>query len=334
MFDLGKPLHQPACLLSIFSSGMKLTPMDNSSDSSKEIHSDLDLEEWYTKHWSPPKAYRIKLWIIKYMHMAIEKAFEYAGLTGKGHQNALNLQIESKEFSFFNLPRNFHGIRILFLSDFHLGTPKELPDIIASKVKYLEVDLCLLGGDYRHCATRPSRPFLNDMKKIISNIRAPLGIYGVLGNHDGPELIPALERMGIKILLNESISIVNGNHRFNLIGVDDFYSFRRHDVNKAFNGVPPDEFNLFLAHSPDLFQQAQAHGADLYLCGHTHHGQVQLPCIGPVFMATSAPREFSAGHWQYKTMTGYTSPGLGTVAAPVRFRCPPKAVVLTLNNHH
>ena len=264
--------------------------------------------------------------------MVMQGIFTYSGLFHKGYENALDLQIEYIEVPCSNLPENFCNTKILFLSDFHLGTVKELPEIITSKIKHLEYDLCVLGGDYRHCVTHPSHPFLAAMEKILLSIHAPLGIYGVLGNHDGPEIIPAMEQMGVKMLVNDSISITKGTQNINLVGVDEFNDFRRHDLNKAFLGVSPEEFNIFLSHSPDLFQQAQDYGSNLYLCGHTHHGQIQLPKIGPILTFSSAPRRFTKGAWHYKTMAGYTGPGLGTVAASVRFRCPPKAVVLTLCN--
>jgi uncharacterized protein len=308
---------------------MKNTPQNLSE---KPILTDQDLNTWYCSNWAPPRTHRIKLKIVKYIHQAMQGIFTCSGFFHNGFENSLDLQIEYIDVPFSNLPDSFHNTKILFLSDFHLGVVKELPEIIISKIKNLEFDLCLLGGDYRHCATHPSRPFLADLEKILLSIRPPLGIYGVLGNHDGPELIPALERMGVKMLVNDSVSIIKGKQHINLVGVDEFNVFRRHDLNKAFQGVFADEFTMFLSHSPDLFKQAQVHGADLYLCGHTHHGQIQLPIIGPVLTFSSAPRGFTIGTWNYKTMTGYTGPGLGTVAASVRFKCPPKVVVLTLCN--
>ena len=296
----------------------------------KPILTDQDLKTWYSSHWVPPRTYRIKLEIIKYIHQAMQGIFTFSDVIHNGFKNSLDLQIEYIDAPFSNLPENFHNTKILFLSDFHLGVVEELPEIIISKIKDLEFDLCLLGGDYRHCATHPSRPFLAELEKILKPIRPPLGIYGVLGNHDGPEIIPALERMGVKMLVNDSVSIDKGKHHIKLIGIDEFNVFGRHDLQKAFRGVSMDEFSIFLSHSPDLFRQAQVHGADFYLCGHTHHGQIQLPIVGPLLTFSSAPRGISMGAWNYKTMAGYTGPGLGTVAASVRFRCPPKAVLLTL----
>jgi uncharacterized protein len=300
---------------------------------SKKILTDQDLESFYSNYGPSKLSRTIILKIIKYIHIFMEGTFIFLGLHGRGYQNALDLQVDYKEIILPNLPTSFINIKILLLSDFHLGTIKELPKIIIDKIKNLEVDLCLLGGDYRHCCTNPTLPFLEDLEEIVSSINPSLGIYGVLGNHDGPEIIPAMERMGIKMLINDSVRINKGTQYINLIGIDEFNVFRRHDLEMAFQNVSSTDFNILLSHSPDLFKQAESHGSDLYLCGHTHHGQIQFPIIGPVVTFTSAPRKLAIGDWKYKGMEGYTSPGLGTVAAPVRFRCPPMATVLTLKGN-
>ena len=135
------------------------------------------------------------------------------------------------------------------------------------------------------------------------------------------------------MLTNDSVRIKKGAQYINLIGIDEFNVFRRHDFKIAFMNVSSTDFNIFLSHSPDLFKLAESHGSDLYLCGHTHHGQIQFPIIGPLVTFTSAPRKLAIGDWQYREMAGYTSPGLGTVAASVRFRCRPMATVLTLKKN-
>jgi uncharacterized protein len=300
---------------------------------SREILTDEDLESFYSYHGDPQLRSRIFLKMIKYIHIFMEGVFIFLGLYRRGYQNALDLQVDHKEVCFSNLPKTFKNTKILLLSDFHLGTVKELPKIIIDKIKNLEVDLCFLGGDYRRCCTHPSHPFLEDLEEIVSSIHPSIGIYGVLGNHDGPEIIPAMERMGIKMLINDSVRIKKGNQFINLIGIDEFNVFRRHDLKIAFKNVSSTDFNIFLSHSPDLYKQAESHGSDLYLCGHTHRGQIQLPIIGPIITCTSAPRKLAIGDWQYKGMVGYTSPGLGTVATSVRFRCPPMATVLTLKGN-
>ena len=90
--------------------------------------------------------------------------FKFSGLSRRGYENALDVQVEHIEVGFFNLPEEFNGFRILFLSDFHLGVMKELPEIIIAKIRNLEVDICLLGGDYRGCIFNPRLPFLKELE--------------------------------------------------------------------------------------------------------------------------------------------------------------------------
>ena len=316
--------------VSLLKNSSTLVESDSKCHPRKEILTDQDLEWWYDNSLSRSLRAKFIFKCLKFRHRLLKSVFKFSGLSRRGYENALDVQVEHIEADFFNLPKEFNGLRILFLSDFHIGVMKELPEIIIAKIRNLEVDICLLGGDYRDCIFNPRLPFLKELEKIISCIKAPLGIYGVLGNHDGLELIPALKKMGIKIIKNESIKIFKENKSIDLIGMNWCLNYSRKDLDKAFNKVEKNGFNLFLTHTPDLYREAWERSADLYLCGHTHHGQIQLPLIGPIATFSSAPRKFTHGSWQYKNMVGYTGPGLGAVAAPVRFRCPPKAIVYCL----
>jgi uncharacterized protein len=317
---------------SLLKDNSTLIESDSKWHSRNEILTDQDLEWWYDNSLSHSLKPKFIFECLKFRHTLLKSAFKFFGLSRRGYENALDVQVEHIAAGVLNLPKEFNGFRILFLSDFHIGVMKELPKVIIAKIRNLEVDICLLGGDYRNCIFNPKLPFLTELEKIISCIKAPLGIYGILGNHDGLELISALEKMGIKMIKNESVKIYKENQSINLIGMNWCPGFSRQDFNKAFNEVEKNRFNLFLTHAPDLFREAWERSADLYLCGHTHHGQIQLPLIGPIATFSSAPRKFTHGSWQYKNMVGYTGPGLGAVAAPVRFRCPPKAIVLRLEN--
>lgn len=266
----------------------------------------------------------------KTVHGAIEYLIRGAGFYRRGYQNALNLLVRHETLNFHNLSSKFDGLRILFLSDLHIGGMKELPDILIEKLSGLEADICLLGGDYRFNFLHPTRPFLAELRRIVKKIQVPLGIYGVLGNHDDLDIVPTIEDIGMRILLNDSVSKRSGEDVINLVGVDEPFYFKRHDMKKAFNAIPRDKFTICLTHSPDLYHEAEAHGAHLYLCGHTHHGQVRIPVVGPLVTLTTAPRKFATGIWQYKNMQGLTGPGIGAAQPPIRFRCPPAVIVLTL----
>jgi hypothetical protein len=160
------------------------------------------------------------------------------GLYDRGYRNSLSLGVRRQDLTLQNLPENFHNLRILFMSDLHLGGMKELPDIIVERIRDIEVDICLLGGDYRFSFTYPDIPFLDGLKKVLSKIHAPLGIYGVMGNHDDRNAIPAIERLGLRLLLNKSVALERGGQTIHLVGVDESTFYRKHDLKKAFQDVP------------------------------------------------------------------------------------------------
>ena len=109
---------------------------------------------------------------------------KFSGLWSRGIRNALDLREKPVDIHFSNLPQSFDGLRILFLSDLHLGRSPELVTRITDVVQQLKFDLCLFGGDYRFHFSDSMDPCLEDLKTIVTYIDAPLGIYGVLGNHE------------------------------------------------------------------------------------------------------------------------------------------------------
>lgn len=254
------------------------------------------------------------------------------GLWATGLKNALDLKVNKTDLYLPDLPKSFDGFRILFMSDFHFGKIKELPEIVFNKVGDIEADLCLLGGDYRSGFSGSSAPVLSIMKELAGKIRAPHGIFGVLGNHDHRDMVAGFEKTGIRILLNESIIIEKQNQKLFVIGVEDPHFHKRHDLQKAFDSVPAGAFKVFLAHCPELYAKAEERGADVYLCGHTHNGQIRLPWLGAPMSGCLKANGFIGGLWKYKSMTGYTSSGVGVSMVHSRFYCPPEISVLTLRS--
>jgi len=254
-----------------------------------------------------------------YYHFFMKTVFKILGLYEKGVKNALNIKFVHRTLYFPNLPGDFNDYSILFLSDLHLDALKDLPELIIDIVSSVSVDLCILGGDYRASMHGPYGDIVSTMGNIAKIIKAKAGIYAVLGNHDCIEMIPELEKNGISVLLNESVSIKKTGSRIRLVGVDDPHYYKCHDLHSAFHQVLKKDFIIFTAHTPVLYKEAQKFGSDLYLCGHTHAGQIQIKGIGPVFTHTKAPRKFCYGIWDYHGMTGYTSSGVGVSGIPVRF---------------
>lgn len=267
-------------------------------------------------------------------YVAVQKYFKLllkiVGLYGRGVRNVFDLQVRRLDVVLPKLPQSFDGFRILLMSDFHLGVLEGQAEAIAKVIAPLDADLCLLGGDYRFSFASPMEMLLDDFKFIFSKVRAPMGIYGVLGNHDCPETANHLQALGARVLVNASVPIHKNGETIYLAGTDDPHFHRRHDLDVSLEAVPKGAFVLLLTHSPDIYVEAADRGLDLYLCGHTHHGQVRLPGIGAPMKYCRVPKPQLAGLWRQGGMTGYTTAGVGASIVPVRFLCPPEVAILTL----
>jgi uncharacterized protein len=263
-------------------------------------------------------------------------ALRLTGLRRRGEQNALTPVIRQIRLTYDNLPEGFCGLKILHLTDLHADGLMGLDDAIRACLKGLEVDLCVMTGDYRFEVRGPCHDIYPPMERIIKSVKARLGVVGILGNHDVSEEVPALERLGVRMLINEALELRRGRDSAWVIGVDDPHYYGCDDLPAALRRVPAEAFKILLVHTPELIKEAEAYGVNLYLCGHTHGGQVCLPLIGPIITNANCPRAYARGLWRYKTLQGYTSPGVGASGVPVRFLCPPEIGLIELRcaRHH
>jgi hypothetical protein len=167
------------------------------------------------------------------------------------------------------------------------------------------------------------------MARVCAGLKGT--IYGVLGNHDTICMVPGLEALGIRMLLNESDVIERDGQRLHLSGIDDAHFYGMDDIEKAAAAIPRDEFSILITHTPEVYRQAADAGFNLLLSGHTHGGQICLPGGIPITLDSILPRSLGSGPWQYRDMIGYTSVGAGSSVVPVRFNCPPE---ITLHHLH
>lgn len=257
-------------------------------------------------------------------------ALRLTGLRRRGEQNALTPVMRAIRLTYDNLPESFCGFRILHLTDLHADGLVGLADAISARLAALEVDLCVLTGDYRFEVRGPCHNIYPPMERILKSVNARLGIVGILGNHDVSEEIPALEALGVRMLINEALELRRGRETAWVIGLDDPHYYGCDDLPGALRHVPADAFKVLLVHTPEIVKEAEAYGIDLYLCGHTHGGQICLPLIGPMVINANCPRAYARGVWQYKNLQGYTNSGVGASGVPVRFFCPPEIGLIEL----
>lgn len=265
-----------------------------------------------------------------YYHFFMKSVFRLLGVYEKGKRNALRLHENHVVFHFPDLPPSFDNYTILFFSDLHLDGLKGLTDRLLNIVTNLQVDLCILGGDFRMETHGPFAPALEELCRVLPVISARDGIYGILGNHDCIEMIEPLGKLGVKFLVNDAVAINRNGEEVWLVGVDDPHFFMCHDLGQAFEDVPAAAFAILAAHSNEIYREAAEYRPQLYICGHSHAGQIQLPLFGPLFTHSTAPRRFCHGKWDYGNMAGYTTGGVGVSGVPVRFACEGEVTVITL----
>lgn len=235
-----------------------------------------------------------------------------------GVRNAKEIVIYEKSLYFNNLPESFHGYTLLHMTDLHLDMIPETAQSICSRIDELQVDACVLTGDYRNKVGGGFKNILQPMREVVSGIRARDGIFATLGNHDSYLMTPYFEQMGIRMLNNETVGISRGSDRIWLTGVDDPYYYFTDQAILTLEEAPAG-FKIALVHAPSLFDIASANGYHLYLCGHTHGGQICLPGGFPIIRHLRYGRKYYRGMWQHGQMTGYTGQGTGTVGIPIRF---------------
>jgi predicted MPP superfamily phosphohydrolase len=264
------------------------------------------------------------------IHSVIRNALKLTGLYWRGHRNTGNIFAKRNDLMFKELPPVFDGFTVLHLSDMHVDMNEAAMQRLIELVGDMRYDICVLTGDYRGKNFGPFDATLNGVARVRAHLQEP--VYGVLGDHDTIQMVPGLEAMGIRMLLNESDVIVRGDQQIYLAGIDDAHGLKADDIKKAALQIPRGEFSILLSHTPEVYRQAAQANFDLMLSGHTHGGQICLPGSIPIILDAVLPRGMGAGAWQYQDMAGYTSVGAGSSVVPVRLNCPPEITLHCLRS--
>ena len=263
-------------------------------------------------------------------YIFLKLLFILAGSYDKARMNTIKYKVDYHTVSFNNLPDGFNGLRILHLSDIHIEGIPDNGETLIKIISLLDYDLCVITGDYRFLSYGDCHSTINKMKKIKAAVNCRYGTVGILGNHDSINMVPELEAMGIRMLINESYKLVNASGCIWIAGVDNPSFHTCASISGALRQVHKEDFTILLAHSPGLLREARRRGVDYYLCGHTHGGQLCLPGGRPIVTKAKCERRYSVGAWNFKGMNGYTSRGAGASGLPIRLCCPPEITVHTL----
>jgi predicted MPP superfamily phosphohydrolase len=255
----------------------------------------------------------------------IRNGLKLCGLYHRARRNAADIQVRENSVAIRRLPTAFEGFTILHMSDLHVDMSVDAMERLVELVGALNYDICVMTGDYRGETFGPFGATLDGLRRICDRLTGPA--YGVLGNHDTVLMLPGMEAMGIKVLMNEVEVIDRSGERLHLAGVDDPHFYRVDNIQKVAQDIPDDAPSILLSHTAEIHRQAAHAGFDLMLVGHTHGGQLCLPGGIPVILDSAQSRRFTAGPWRYNDMAGYTNVGAGTSIQPVRLNCLPEVTL-------
>ncbi len=235
------------------------------------------------------------------------------------------VEVNERVLSIPRVPVNAPPLRILHFSDLHLirGMPRPFYEAVFNQLAAMPCDLAIFTGDLVDVVDR-----VEWIPELFGRIRAPMGCFHVLGNHDWEFGSPADQRAAL-----EQAGWIDLAGR-----VDHRWSWniavRLAGTERPWMGVrpplpPADGLTIVGSHTPDEFGWAARHGADLVLAGHNHGGQIRIPGFGPVYSPSLYGTRYASGVFRAGSSVMHVSRGLGS-RDPLRWNCRPEMTLLTL----
>lgn len=223
------------------------------------------------------------------------------------------------------------NLRIAAVSDIHLGSIirkrsiKMLSDILRSE----EPDIVFLLGDIVDGEIGPV--LRGDLLKYFTCPKCRSGLYAITGNHEfiggADRTIPYIESKGIKILKDESVTVVGGIQLIGRLDRDSrrYYGMERKTLDELMVGIDTTRPVILLDHQPFNLQESEKYGIDLQLSGHTHNGQ-----LWPLNHITSAIYELSYGYMKKGDTHYIVSSGFGIWGPRVRLGSRPEVLIINI----
>ncbi len=228
-------------------------------------------------------------------------------------------------------------LRVLHISDIHYEGDSLREVRLLKVVETEKPDVIVLTGDYLNLSSVFNPEAHLGVKKLLSHLSAPLGVYAVTGSPavDHTGIVPDIfEGLSIRWLQDEALCLPLSGANFWVLGIANTYNENR-DIDaleQAVKRLPIHSFSLLLYHTPDLIPVAAKLGVSLYLCGHTHGGQISLPLYGALVTSSKWGKRYESGLYQEDNTLLYVSRGLGVegMGAPrARFFSPPEVILWT-----
>lgn len=277
----------------------------------------------------------------------------FTGLLYGIFKTAYDYKIHKVKISSKKIPSNFSGFKIVQISDIHTGSLQGIFQLekAINIINEIKADVIFFTGDLVNNRTNEA----NDYFSILSKLKAPLGVFSVLGNHDygdynswnSPhdknenfnEMLEFHQKLGWNLLMNENILLQKEKSYITLIGVENWggnLNFKKYgDLNKAVNGIDETSFQILLSHDPSHWSHqviSKFQNIDLTLSGHTHGFQFGIEIPGFKW----SPSKYIYPHWAglYKANEQYlyVNRGLGCLGYMGRIGIKPEITLIELSN--
>jgi uncharacterized protein len=269
-----------------------------------------------------------------------------------GFSNKYNYQIRKVPLSFPNLPAAFRGLKIVQISDIHSGSfdNKKSVEKGVQKVLDLKPDLILFTGDLINDRSSEMQGY----EDVFSRLKAPMGVYSTLGNHDYGDYIKwpteearkqnledlkALQaRMGWRLLMNEHVVLEKDGQEIALIGIENWSAkarFPKHGkMWEAYPGAEKYPFKILMSHDPshwDAEVRPKYGDIDLMLAGHTHGMQFGIEIPGFKWSPVKYVYDQWAGLYEEGKQKLYVNRGYGFIGYPGRVGILPEITLIELS---
>jgi predicted MPP superfamily phosphohydrolase len=274
------------------------------------------------------------------------------GVLVYGFGNKYKYQVKRIKMSYDNLPAAFAGLKIVHISDIHSGSFTNKEAVLKGVQQIMEEapDLILFTGDMVNNVAEEMRDYMD----VFSQLKAPLGVYSTLGNHDYGDYVQwksagekeaNLERLkqvhgdlGWRLLMNEHVVVEKGDDKIAILGIENWSAKARFpkygNMKKAYEGADEHPFKILLSHDPSHWKAEVIKDypdIDLMLAGHTHGMQFGLDIPGFKWSPVQYVYKEWAGLYENQAQRLYVNRGFGFIGYPGRSGILPEITVLELN---
>lgn len=269
-----------------------------------------------------------------------------------GFGNKYKYDVKRVQMAFDNLPAGFKGMKILHISDIHSGSFTDKQAVLhgVNEILKEKADVILFTGDL----VNDRATEMDDYMDVFSQLKAPMGVYSTLGNHDYGDYVSwpdngvtkeqNLEnlkgvhaKLGWKLLMNEHVVLERNDHQIALIGIENWSNkarFPKHGrMDLAYPGAEKYPFKILMSHDPSHWDaQVKPHypAIDLMLSGHTHGMQFGVDIPGFKWSPVQYMYKEWAGLYEETKQKLYVNRGFGFIGYPGRVGILPEITVIEL----